>query len=126
VSTTGPVDNRTPASSLPTVPAPATSSTSSPTAPTTSTTATAGSTIEIEVAEGTVSGPDRIEVLFGSDVTLLVTADTEDEIHVHGYDITGSVTPAMPGTVTFLADIPGVFDVEFENAGLLLVVLEVR
>ncbi|MBT8247352.1 MAG: hypothetical protein KJN73_06025 [Acidimicrobiia bacterium] len=59
-------------------------------------------------------------------MTLLVTADTEDEIHVHGYDITGSVTPATPGTVTFVADIPGVFDVEFENAGLLLVVLEVR
>jgi hypothetical protein len=46
-----------------------------------------------------------------------VTTDSVDEVHVHGYDFVGIVIPTAPAVLTFTADIPGVFEVELEEAG---------
>jgi len=54
-----------------------------------------------------------------------VTADVVDEVHVHGYDLFADVAPGAPATINFVADIPGVWEVELEGAGALLVELEV-
>lgn len=82
--------------------------------------------VAVAVAGGSVStDDDRVDVPLGDTVELTVTADVTDEVHVHGYDLHGDVAPGSPAKVTFTADIPGVFEVELEDAGLLLVELQV-
>ena len=45
-------------------------------------------------------------------------ADTEDEVHGHGYDVSAATTPGKPTKLGFVADIEGVFEIELENAGV--------
>ncbi|MDG2114154.1 MAG: hypothetical protein P8N02_16270, partial [Actinomycetota bacterium] len=85
-------------------------------------------TITIEVVDGKpVSGSERVEVDAGSIIDVVVTADaaTTDTVHVHGYDILRSVSGDRPAHFAFKADIPGVFEVELEGSGQLLVQLEI-
>lgn len=83
--------------------------------------------IGIEVRDGAViEGPRNIVVKRGGRFSLEVVADTVDEVHVHGYDISVDVAPGNPATVKLDADIPGVFDVELEDARQPLLTLEVR
>jgi hypothetical protein len=41
-----------------------------------------------------------------------VSADAEDDIHLHGYDIEKTVQPGKPATFKFTADIEGIFEIE--------------
>jgi FtsP/CotA-like multicopper oxidase with cupredoxin domain len=81
--------------------------------------------VEIEVEEGRVEGPARIRVAQGDRVAIEVKADVADQVHVHGYDILRDVAPDQEVVIRFRADIPGVFEIELEDAGLLLTMLEV-
>ena len=45
-----------------------------------------------------------------------VTSDVTEEVHLHGYDLTAPVSPGSPGIIEFTAEIPGVFEVELEDA----------
>jgi len=84
------------------------------------------SIIEVMVAGGAVSGDaGRREVAVGDTVVVRVTSDQADEVHVHGYDNTAAVALGEPVEIQFVADIPGVFEIELESAGLLLAELEV-
>lgn len=74
---------------------------------------------------GQVEGPRQITVSAGEEVVFTVSSDTADEVHVHGYDITVPLTPGGPATVRLQAEIPGVFEVELEDSGLLLTQLRV-
>ncbi len=83
--------------------------------------------VPLEVREGRVFPPThRVKVAAGQTVRLLVISDTDDEVHVHGYDRKVEVRPGIEAVVEFLADQSGVFEVELEEAGLQLVQLEVR
>lgn len=83
--------------------------------------------IELTVHDGEVSGADtRTSVPLGSEVTISVTSDVDDVIHLHGYDVHQDVTAGSTTALTFTADIPGVFEVELEDAGLRLIEVEVR
>lgn len=76
---------------------------------------------------GQVTGVDDVvEVGGGQQVEFVVISDTEDEVHVHGYDETVDVAPGDPAHVSFTADIPGAFEVELEEAGLHLFELRVQ
>jgi len=98
---------------------PTTTATTAPPAP-------EGAVIEIEVVGGEpVGGSQTVEVPAGDDVTIRVTADTVDEIHVHGYDLTAAVGPDAPAEIAFAAEIPGQFEVELHESGALLVQLVV-
>jgi len=55
-----------------------------------------------------------------------VTADRADEVHVHGYDRMVDVEPGKPAVLEFTANLPGVFEVELEEASLKLVELQVQ
>ena len=79
----------------------------------------------VSVEEGEVDGGGRVEVAQGSRVRLTVEADVTDEVHVHGYDLFAEVAPGRPATLEFLADIPGIFEVELEESQLHLLELEV-
>ena len=113
----------------------AVTSTAPPTTPTASTSTTAVDTsmdIDVSVAGGiisvTVEGiptSGRVRIATGTDIRLTVSADTGDEVHLHGYDLTAEVVPGTPAVIEFSADIPGIFEVEFEDAHTLLVELQV-
>ena len=88
--------------------------------------ADAEQTISVEVAGGApVGGHQRVEVDLGSLVAVTVTADTAEEVHVHGYDILRAVSDGHPAHFAFTAEIPGVFEVELEGSGRLLLQLEI-
>ena len=83
--------------------------------------------ITVEVSGGSVvEDLGRVEVNVGDDIELTVKADVADEVHVHGYDVFGDVTPDHDATVRFTADTPGIFEIELEDAGLLLLELQVN
>jgi len=67
----------------------------------------------------------RVNVVAGSLVRIITSGEVADEVHVHGYDMTVDVTPGAEETLEFPADIPGIFEVELEDAGTLLFELEV-
>lgn len=100
----------------------AASTTTEPTAPdrsTTTTTALADTTTTttvvstlVEIVDGEVEGPDVIEVDLGSTVDVWVLSDIDDEVHVHGYDLIFEVSGGIPFHLTFVADVPGIFEVE--------------
>ena len=68
-----------------------------------------------------VGGAKTIDVEQGEPVRIVVTADTTDEIHLHGYDITRNAGPGAPARFNFKANLEGVFEIEShtaEDAGL--------
>jgi FtsP/CotA-like multicopper oxidase with cupredoxin domain len=75
----------------------------------------------IRIQAGTVAGGARdIEVTKGDTVRIVVQADTPDEIHLHGYDITRNVAPGQLARFSFEANLEGAFEIEShvaEDAG---------
>ena len=71
--------------------------------------------INLTVKGGTMT-PDHPSAKQGDTVTITITADKPEEIHLHGYDIRFEV-PSAGGMVThtFKADRTGDFDLEIES-----------
>jgi len=116
---------------VPTTVAPTTTiklvTTTSTTVSNTTTTSEAGPVeIVVSVEAGSVEGGGRIPVELDTEVRLVVTADVADEVHIHGYDLFADVAPGTPATLEFVADIPGIFEVELESSGLVLLELVVE
>lgn len=86
----------------------------------------AAGVVDVEVTDGEVAGgAQRIEVDLGTDVVVTVTADVAEEVHVHTYDLFADVAPGQVAEIVFVADVPGVHEIELEGSGLLLAQLEV-
>ena len=84
------------------------------------------SQIVVEVEEGTVvGGIQRLKAEIGDQISITVLSDTEDEFHLHAYDLTLLISPNEPATLIFEADIPGVFEGELHDAGYQILSLEV-
>ncbi|MEV0993566.1 hypothetical protein [Nonomuraea sp. NPDC050202] len=82
---------------------------------------------EITIAGGRVRPPPGwLEVAKGRQVSITVTSDVADELHVHGYDLVAELRPGVPATVRFTADLTGVFQVETHGGKLVLAQLAVR
>ena len=85
-----------------------------------------GRRIEVQVTGGRVSGDTgRDRVAPGEHVTLVVTSDTADGVHVHDYDLAAELAPGEPAEIEFDATVPGVFEVELHEAGTLLLSLQI-
>ena len=59
-------------------------------------------------------------------VVLVVRSDLADEVHLHGYDISRPVAAGGRARLTFVAKIPGRFEVELEDRGIQIAELTVR
>ena len=70
-----------------------------------------------------VGGVRRESVDLGASVTMVVEGSTDEQVHIHGYDL--YIEPEGPFTLTFDALIPGRFEVELEQSGQLLIELTV-
>jgi hypothetical protein len=57
---------------------------------------------------------------------LAVSSDVADKVHLHGYDKEAQIPAGETGSVSFTADIPGVFEVELHESGLQLLQLQVN
>ena len=83
-------------------------------------------TINVTVAGGKVSGPTGlVKVAKGTRLRITVTSDAADEVHVHVYDLRQAVSANASASVEFVADKPGVIEVELESAKLVLARLEI-
>jgi plastocyanin len=83
--------------------------------------------VEIEIEGGEVKGGEAdIDVQEGDQVTFSVKSDVADEVHVHGYDVMKDVEAGGTAEFDFKATIPGVFEIELEDAGLQIARLRVK
>ena len=62
--------------------------------------------------EKPVGGAQNFKVKKGDNVTIVVSSDAHDVIHLHGYDIEKDVEAGKPATFKFTADIEGIFEIE--------------
>ncbi|MFF9429766.1 hypothetical protein [Streptomyces sp. NPDC014746] len=115
-----------PSSSAPSSSTPS-SSTPSASAPSSPRTTDPGRTVTLAITGTTVEPPpSRIELKKGERLTLRVTSDRADTLHVHGYDRELPLSPGVPATLTLTADRTGLFEVETHESGLVLTQLVVR
>jgi hypothetical protein len=61
----------------------------------------------------------------GDTVSFRVRHDEPEEVHVHGYDITQDLEPGKTETMSFKADITGIFEIELEHSAQQLAELRV-
>ena len=89
----------------------------------------AGPTIAITIRNGSVEpSGKKVDVRLGQRVTLTVSSDEDDEIHVHlgedGYQL--AVRAGQPAVGHFAADERGSFEVESHHLEKIIVILVVR
>ena len=119
--TTEALASAAPVTVAPTTAAPA------PAAPTTEDPVSAdGSIIDLVVIGNELEGGARRQsVPLGEEITVRVSGTSTDHVHIHGYDLFIDLSDGS-GELTFLVDIPGVFEIELEGSGTLLVQMEVK
>lgn len=102
------------------------SASSSP-ATTTSSAAAQGRTIRITITGKQVSpAPTTVDLAVGEKLTLVVTSDHADELHLHGFEIEDKLTAGAATTVTVTGKDPGVYEVETHEPPLRLLKIAVR
>ena len=68
---------------------------------------------------------EEIRVDKGETVRFRVRAPENEEVHVHGYDISREVEAGKTEKISFKATIDGIFEIEFEHAGTQIASLRV-
>jgi hypothetical protein len=87
---------------------------------TSSTPPTTARQIDVYFEGGQVVGLDRFSYTLGEQVSVWVLSDTDDEVHVHGYDQLFTVKAGVPLEISVTAEVPGIFEVELESTHTLL------
>lgn len=86
-----------------------------------------GRTLTLTVSGDSVQPPpSRVELKKGERLTLRVTSDRADTLHVHGYDRELPLPAGTPASLTLTVDRTGLFEVETHESGLVLTQLVVR
>jgi plastocyanin len=94
---------------------------------TTSSAAAQGRTIRITITGKQVSpAPTTVDLAVGEKLTLVVTSDHADELHLHGFDVEDKLTAGAATTVTVTGKEPGVYEVETHEPALRLLKIAVR
>lgn len=90
--------------------------------------ASASRTVDIRIANGTVSPANtRTEAEVGERIVLRVDSDTADELHVHSYPAhTFAVAAASGQEFGFTVTVPGQVEIELHHAGRTVTTLLVR
>lgn len=90
--------------------------------------APAGPALDITIAGGTVTPANaELEASVGQPITLTVTSDAADELHVHAVpEHTFAVRPAADQVFEFTVDIPGRVEVELHELHRTVVTIQVR
>lgn len=84
-------------------------------------------TISITVTGNKVSpAPTTVELGVGESLTLTVTSDHVDQLHLHGFEIEKDLVAGQPLSVTVTGAQPGVYDVETHHPELRLLKIAVK
>ncbi len=84
-------------------------------------------TFTLELRDGeVVSGDSTVKVNQGDQVRITITANENDEVHLHGYDKEIELSAGQPSELSLTADISGRFEAELHNAKKTAFVLEVQ
>jgi hypothetical protein len=75
--------------------------------------------------QGDKMSPDKLSAHQDDTLTVKVTSDQEEEIHLHGYDLMFKPAPGRSESKTFKADKTGSFEIEIEDRSQHLGELEV-
>lgn len=70
-------------------------------------------------------GPQTAEVKLGEQVRIEVTSDSNDEVHVHGYDLTGAIEAGVTTRIDLVANQAGQWEIELHDGKTLLATLKV-
>lgn len=82
---------------------------------------------EFTLTDGVADPPlERVTVERGTTVRIVVTSDEPDELHLHGYDLYADVGPGEEGVIEFVADEPGLFELETHARHQVLLQLAVQ
>jgi hypothetical protein len=63
-----------------------------------------------------VGGQKTLTAVKGERVRFTVATDTDDQIHLHGYDVEKEAKPGAPAKFDFKANIEGTFEIESHTA----------
>jgi hypothetical protein len=75
---------------------------------------------------GSTMSPGNLQAYENDTVTLSISTDKYEEIHLHGYDKHFFPSPGQAATLTFPADLTGNFVIEIESTSTSLGLLEVQ
>jgi hypothetical protein len=63
-----------------------------------------------------VGGVQKLDYSAGEEVRFTVRSNAADEVHVHGYDVEKEIPAGGSATLSFPADIEGIFEVELHGS----------
>lgn len=63
-------------------------------------------------------GVEELEFAKGEEIRFRIDSNVDDEVHVHGYDVSQAVTAGQTTELAFPAEIDGVYEVELENSAV--------
>jgi hypothetical protein len=72
-----------------------------------------------------VGGVRTIGVDVGGPAAFRIRSNVSDEIHVHGYEVTEAIPAGKAVTISFSADIEGIFEIELHGSGEQIAELQV-
>jgi hypothetical protein len=81
--------------------------------------------VQVGVDDAGTLGSRVEQVPVGSDVVLRLLSESDEEYHLHGYDLSKRVAAGVEAVIRFTADQPGRFEVESHTTEQVLVVLDV-
>ncbi|WP_369820404.1 cupredoxin domain-containing protein [Phycicoccus sp. Soil803] len=103
------------------------SSSSSGSSSSSSSSSASGRTIAITVTGSKVTpAPATVDLAVGEQLTLTVTSDHADQLHIHGFEIEKDLVAGTPLSVTVTGAQPGVYEVETHHPELRLMKIAVR
>lgn len=73
-----------------------------------------------------VSGQEVIQVTEGDQITINITSDENEELHIHGYDESVDLEANKMAQLSFTANLTGRFPYELENSKTEIGALEVQ
>lgn len=73
-----------------------------------------------------VDGVLEIDVDEGDQIEFRVKSDVDEEIHVHGYDISQDVAAGQTAELSFEADITGIFEAELELSSVPIAEIQIN
>ena len=92
-----------------------------------STAAAAGKQLRITISGKQVSPPPgSFKLGVGEKLTLTVTSDSANELHVHGWNVEKELQPNQPTTIELVGKEAGTYEVETHDPELLLTKITVR
>jgi hypothetical protein len=73
-----------------------------------------------------VGGPRKLEFDAGEEIRFAVRSDAADDLHVHGYEVEKELRPGKTTTISFPAELEGIFEVELHGSDELVAELQVN